>query len=98
MTSYNFKRRAGTEATDPYFILQHCGEPSRIQIQDSTGWGGAYAVSVDYLDDVSEPHLFWVAESIPSFAAAARLAIEHFVATPSARVRGSATETNTCLP
>jgi hypothetical protein len=55
MTSYSFKKRPGTDASDPEFVLQHCGQPTRIQIQDSTAWGAAYAVSVDYLDDDTPP-------------------------------------------
>ena len=80
MTKYSFKRRIGTDASDPEFVLQHCGEPTRIQIQDSSSWGGGYAVSVDHLDDEAEPHLQWVALSIASFAEAARVAIGHFEA------------------
>jgi hypothetical protein len=63
MTSYSFKKRAGTDTSDPEFVLQHCGKPTRVQIQDSSSWGGAYAVSVDHLDDEAEPHLLWVALS-----------------------------------
>ncbi len=61
MTSYGFKKRPGTDLSDPEFVLQHRGKPTRVQIQDSSSWGGAYAVSVDYLDDEAEPHLLWVA-------------------------------------
>ncbi len=78
MTKYSFKKRIGTDASDPEFVLQHCGQPTRVHIQDSTAWGAAYAVSVDFLDDRAEPHLLWVAQSIPSFAEAARVAICHF--------------------
>ncbi|MDH4764196.1 hypothetical protein OMP44_15005 [Pseudomonas sp. CBMAI 2609] len=80
MTSYSFKKRSGTDDSDPEFVLQHCGKATRVQIQDSSSWGGAYAVSVDYLDDMAEPHLVWVALSIASFAEAARVAIGHFEA------------------
>ncbi|RAU32660.1 hypothetical protein [Pseudomonas sp. RIT411] len=90
MTSYSFKKRAGTDASDPEFVLQHRGKPTRVQIQDSSSWGGAYAVSVDYLDDEAEPHLLWVALSIASFADAARVAIGHFEANPLARVQDTA--------
>ncbi|MDQ7911694.1 hypothetical protein RCF34_01010 [Pseudomonas sp. 102515] len=34
MTSYSFKKRTGTDTSDPEFVLQHCGKPTRIQIQD----------------------------------------------------------------
>jgi len=85
MTSYSFKKRSGTDASDPEFELQHCGKPTRVQIQDSSSWGGAYAVSVDYLDDEAEPHLLWVALSIASFAEAARVAIGYFEANLLAR-------------
>lgn len=90
MISYSFKKRIGTDASDPEFVLQHCGQPTRVQIQDSSGWGGGYAVSVDRLDDEAEPHLQWVALSIASFAEAARLAIGHFEANPLARDQAAA--------
>ena len=90
MTSYSFKKRTGTDASDPELVLQHCGQPTRIQIQDSTAWGAAYAVSVDYLDDEAEPHLLWVAQSITSFAEAARVAIGHFEANLLARDQAAA--------
>lgn len=90
MTSYSFKKRAGTDASDPEFVLQHCGQPTRVQIQDSSSWGGAYAVSVDYLDDEAEPYLLWVALSIASFAEAARVAIGHFEANLLAREQAGA--------
>ncbi|NMY92702.1 hypothetical protein [Pseudomonas oryzihabitans] len=90
MTKYSFKKRIGTDASDPEFVLQHCGAPTRIQIQDSLSWGGGYAVSVDHLDDEAEPHLLWVALSIASFAEAARVAIGHFEANPLARVQATA--------
>ncbi|WP_039976325.1 hypothetical protein [Pseudomonas oryzihabitans] len=85
MTKYSFKKRIGTDASDPEFVLQHCGAPTRIQIQDSSSWGGGYAVSVDHLDDEVEPHIHWVALSIASFAEATRVAIGHFEANPLAR-------------
>ena len=90
MTSYSFKKRAGTDTSDPEFVLQHCGKPTRVQIQDSSSWGGAYAVSVDHLDDEAEPHLLWVALSIASFAEAARVAIGHFEAHLLARDQAAA--------
>ncbi|WP_454254003.1 hypothetical protein [Pseudomonas sp. Marseille-Q7302] len=90
MTSYSFKKRAGTDTSDPEFVLQHCGKPTRVQIQDSSSWGGAYAVSVDHLDDEAEPHFLWVALSIASFAEAARVAIGHFEANLLARDQAAA--------
>lgn len=78
MTSYSFRKQIGIDASDPGFVLLHCGQPIRVQIQDSSGWGGGYAVSVDHLDDEAEPHPLWVALSIASFAEAARVAISHF--------------------
>lgn len=47
-------------------------------------------MSFDYLDDEAEPHLFWVAQSIASFAEAARVAIGHFEAVPLARIQAIA--------
>jgi hypothetical protein len=90
MTSYSFKKRPGTDLSDPEFVLQHRGKPTRVQIQDSSSWGGAYAVSVDHLDDEAEPHLLWVALSIASFTEAARLAIGHFEANLLARDQAAA--------
>ena len=90
MTSYSFKKRVGTDASDPEFVLQHRGKPTRVQIQDSSSWGGTYAVSVDHLDDEAEPHLLWVALSIASFAEAARVAIGHFEANLLARDQAAA--------
>lgn len=90
MTSYSFKKRPGTDLSDPEFVLQHCGKPTRVQIQDSSSWGGAYAVSVDHLDDEAAPHLRWVALSIASFAEAARLAIGHFEANLLVREQATA--------
>jgi len=98
MTSYSFKKRAGTDANDPEFVLQHCGQPTRVQIQDSSSWGGAYAVSIDYLDDGAEPHLLWVALSIASFAEAARMAISHFEANLLARDQVAAPGAETGSP
>jgi hypothetical protein len=92
MTSYSFKKRSGTDVSDPEFVLQRCGKATRVQIQDSSSWGGAYAVSVDYLDDEAEPHLVWVALSIASFAEAARVAIGYFEADLSARTGRGASE------
>ncbi|MDK8264886.1 hypothetical protein QP835_11420 [Pseudomonas oryzihabitans] len=92
MTSYSFKKRTGTDVSDPEFVLQHCGKPTRIQIQDSSSWGGGYAVSVDHLDDEAEPHLLWLALSIASFAEAARVAIGYFEADLSARTGKGASE------
>lgn len=90
MTSYSFKKPIGIDASDPEFVLQHCGQSRRVQIQDSSGWGGGYAVSVDHLDDEAEPPLLWVALSIASFAKAARVAIGQFEANLLARDQAAA--------
>lgn len=74
----------------PSSCFRSAGDQLASRSRISTAWGGAYAVSVDYLDDEAEPHLLWVAQSITSFAEAARVAIGHFEAHPLARDQAAA--------